>query len=92
METLLLIRERYPELLICLATNGLGIEPYLEELHSLQVSHVTLTVNAVEPEIGRKIYSWVRDGKKIHRGLAAAELLQKRHLTAIAGLKALGSQ
>ncbi len=90
METLRLIRERYPELLICLATNGLGLAPYLDELHSLQVSHVTLTVNAVDPEIGRKIYSWVRDGKKIHRGLAAAELLLKRHLAAIAGLKARG--
>ena len=90
METLHLIRERYPELLICLATNGLGLAPYLDELQNLQVLLPILTVNAVDPEIGKKIYSWVRDGKKIHRGLAAAELLLKRHLTAIAGLKALG--
>jgi nitrogen fixation protein NifB len=90
METLRLIRERYPELLTCLATNGLELAPYLEELHSLQVSHVTITVNAVDPEIGRKIYSWVREDKKIYRGLAAAELLLQRHLKAIVSMKALG--
>lgn len=90
METLRLIRERYPELLICLATNGLGLWPHLEELHRLQVSHVTVTVNAVDPEIGEKIYRWVRDGKIIYRGRKAAELLLRRQLEAIAGLKARG--
>ncbi len=72
METLRLIRQRFPELLLCLASNGLGLAPYLDELAELQVSHVTITVNTVDPEIGAKIYSWVRDGKKIYRGLEAA--------------------
>ena len=49
--------------------------PYISELAELQVSHVTMTVNAVDPEIGARIYSWVRDGKKLYRGLAAAELM-----------------
>ena len=80
METIRLIRERFPELLICLATNGLGLPPYLQELADLRVSHVTVTVNAVDPEIGKKIYSWVRDGKVVYRGLAAAELLLCRQL------------
>ena len=56
--------------MLCLATNGLGLPPHLDELAELRVSHVTLTVNAVDPEIGAKIYSWVRDGKVIYRGLA----------------------
>ncbi len=90
METLRLIRQRFPELLLCLATNGLGIAPYLDELAELQVSHVTVTVNTVDPEIGARIYSWVRDGKKVHRGRRAAEVLLARQLEAIAGLKARG--
>ena len=90
LETIRLIRERFPELLMCLATNGLGLPPYLDELAELQVSHVTLTVNAVDPEIGAKIYSWVRDGKVIYRGLKAAEVLLERQLESIAGLKARG--
>jgi nitrogen fixation protein NifB len=90
METLRLIRQRFPELLLCLASNGLGLMPYLDELAELQVSHVTITVNAVDPEIGAKIYSWVRDGKVIHRGRQAAEVLLARQLDAIRGLKAKG--
>ncbi len=84
LETIRLIRQRFPELLMCLATNGLGLPPYLDELAELKVSHVTLTVNAVDPEIGAKIYSWVRDGKVIYRGLKAAEVLLERQLESIA--------
>jgi nitrogen fixation protein NifB len=90
MDTIRLVRERFPRLLLCLATNGLGIAPYLDELAELRVSHVTVTVNAVDPEIGRKIYSWVRDGKVIYRGLMAAQVLLARQLEAIRGLKARG--
>jgi nitrogen fixation protein NifB len=66
------------------------LPPYVQELADLQVSHVSITVNAVDPEVGRHIYSWVRDGKVVYRGLAAAELLLSRQLEAIAGLKSLG--
>ena len=90
LETIRLIRQQFPDLLLCLATNGLGLPPHLDELAKLNVSHVTLTVNAVDPEIGAKIYSWVRDGKVIYRGLAAAEVLLARQLESIAGLKAHG--
>jgi nitrogen fixation protein NifB len=90
LETIRLIRQRFPDLLLCLATNGLGLPPYLDDLADLQVSHVTLTVNAVDPEIGSRIYSWVRDGKVIYRGLKAAEVLLERQLASIAGLKARG--
>jgi nitrogen fixation protein NifB len=90
LETIRLIRQRFPDLLLCLATNGLGLPPYLDELAKLSVSHVTVTVNAVDPEIGSQIYSWVRDGKVIYRGLQAAEVLLARQLTAIRGLIARG--
>ena len=49
-----------------------------------------MTVNAVDPEIGARIYSWVRDGKVIYRGIDAAKLLLERQLEAIAALKAHG--
>ena len=90
METLRLVREKYPEMLLCVASNGLNVEPYAEELAKLQVSHVTITMNAVDPEIGEKIYSWVRDHKTIYRGPAAARLLLERQLSAIKTLKAAG--
>jgi nitrogen fixation protein NifB len=90
METLRLVREKYPEMLLCVASNGLNIEPYAEELAKLQVSHVTITVNTIDPEIGAKIYSWVRDRKTIYRGEAGARVLLERQLASIKALKAAG--
>ncbi|MDD5642884.1 MAG: radical SAM protein [Syntrophales bacterium] len=90
MATIRLVREKFPQLLLCLATNGLGLLPHVQELAELGVTHVTITVNAVDPEIGKKIYSWARDGKVVYRGLQAAELLLERQLAAIAALKSRG--
>jgi nitrogen fixation protein NifB len=90
MATIRLVREKFPQILLCLATNGLGLPPHVQELADLKVSHVSITVNAVDPEIGRHIYSWVRDGKVVYRHLAAAELLLSRQLESIAALKARG--
>jgi nitrogen fixation protein NifB len=88
--TLRLIRRRHPKMLLCLATNGLALAPHIPELAALEVSHVTITVNAIDPEIGAKIYAWVRDGRRPMRGLDAAKLLLERQLTAIERLKAAG--
>jgi len=87
MQTLCLVREKYPEMLLCVATNGLNAGPYTAELAQLQVSHVTFTVNAVDPVIGAQIYAWVRDGRAIYRNEAAASLLWERQKRAIAALK-----
>jgi nitrogen fixation protein NifB len=90
LQTLRLISEKYPHILMCLSTNGLRIADYLDEVAEIGVSHVTITVNAVDPQIGQKIYSWVRDGKIIYRGLQGAELLLDRQIAAIKGLKSRG--
>jgi len=70
-----LIREKFPHILLCLSTNGLAIGGYLDEVAEIGVSHVTITVNAVDPQNRQKIYGWVRDSKVIYRGLKGAELL-----------------
>ena len=91
METLRLIRETAPEMLLCVSTNGLGLtEEIANELADLQVSHVTITINAIDPAVGAKIYSWVRDGKKTYRGLEGAKLMIERQLDAVAILKGRG--
>jgi nitrogen fixation protein NifB len=51
------------------------------------VSHVTVTVNAVDPEIGSRIYAWMRLGKRVIRAEQGAEILLARKLEAIRGLK-----
>jgi len=90
MATLRHIHQKHPHILLCLSSNGMGILPYIDELAGLNVSHVTITVCAVDPEIGKKIYSWVADGKIVYRGLQAARLILDRQLAAIAKLKTCG--
>lgn len=88
--TMRTIRRNHPDVLLCVSSNGMAIGPYIEALAELAVSHVTITVCAVDPAIGEKIYSWVEDGNVIYRGRQAAELLLSRQLAAIAKLKAHG--
>lgn len=88
--TLRTIRRKHPEMLLCVSSNGLGIAPYIGDLAEIGVSHVTITVCAVGPEVGQQIYSWVKDGKVIYRGRPAAELLWQRQQAAITALKSFG--
>jgi nitrogen fixation protein NifB len=90
IETMRLLNARHPELLFCLSTNGMGILPYLDDIAELGVSHVTITISAVDPAIGAKIYAWVKDGNVVYRGEKGAALLLERQLAAIKGLKERG--
>ncbi len=90
LETLLLVRSEFPDILLCTASNGLNVAPYVKELKELGVSHVTITVNAVYPTIGAHVYSWVRKGKKVMRGIEGAEELLKCQEQAITLLAEAG--
>ena len=90
METLRLVRKQFPQMILCLATNGLNVVPYVDEMADLKVSHITLTINAVDSAIGGEIYSWVRDGKRPLRGDEAAAALSARQMEALVKLKANG--
>lgn len=90
METLKLVRKKYPDMIFCLSSNGLGIGPYISEIADMGVTHVTLTVNAVDPEISKNIYSWMRTNKKVYRGTKAGEMLIEKQRDAIIELKKHG--
>jgi nitrogen fixation protein NifB len=87
MTTLRLVREEFPNILLCVASNGLGLVEHLDELVELKVSHVTLTINAVSPAVGARIYRWVRYGDGVYRGVQGAELLLGRQREAMAQLR-----
>ncbi|NOZ04348.1 MAG: radical SAM protein, partial [FCB group bacterium] len=89
VETLRLIRGKYPSMQFCVATNGFNVWPYIGILKNVGVTHMTITVNAVDPEIGEKIYAWAREGRTIYRGRKAAEILIERQLAVV---KALGKE
>ena len=58
-EALTLIRKEAPDMTFCLSTNGLMLPFYADELIGLGVTHVTVTMNAVDPRIGALIYKHV---------------------------------
>ncbi len=73
--TLGLVHDKYPELIKCVATNGLLLPEKVEKLIDVGVTSVTVTINAVDPEIGTRIYSFVRYHDKTYRGVEGAKLL-----------------
>ncbi|AET64331.1 Radical SAM domain protein [Methanothrix harundinacea 6Ac] len=79
-ETFRLVGEKYPKLILCVSTNGLLLPDEIERLDSLGVSNVTVTLNAVDPNIGKEIYEHVIYAGKKYTGLEAAELLLDHQL------------
>ncbi|GKT10852.1 radical SAM protein [Desulforhabdus sp. TSK] len=90
LTTLERIRKAHPALHLCLSTNGLAVAEHVDALVHLRVGFVTVTVNAVDPKIGGRIYTKVSLGKQVLQGSEAASLLVERQMDAIARLKARG--
>ena len=67
----------------CLSTNGLMLPEYAAEIITLGVHHVTVTLNAIDPEIGAKIYKFVSYQGKYYEGVVAAQLLLEKQLAGI---------
>jgi len=88
--TLELIREADPEVTFCLSTNGLLLPLYADELVQLGVSHVTVTMNAVNATIGAKIYKHVDYMGNRYYGEVGAAILMANQLAGLKRLTALG--
>lgn len=86
-KTIEYIRRKYPRLNICLSTNGLALTEHILTLAELGVRFVTVTINAINPLIGARIYAGIQFGGKNILGTAAAALLIDRQLEALSQLK-----
>ena len=81
--TLELVRDEFPDLTLCISTNGLALPENAERLKSLGVGFVTVTMNAVDPEIGAEVYEFVvADGMK-HTGAEGARILLEKQLEGV---------
>lgn len=90
IETLERIHACYPDKLLCLSSNGLYLPEYISRLAELNVSHVTITVNAVDPKIGAEIYEWFYYNQKMYFGIEGATILLEKQAEAIKLLKQYG--
>jgi nitrogen fixation protein NifB len=78
-----LVRETFPQLILCLSTNGLVLPESVERLADLGVGALTVTVNSVDPVIGALIHEWIDHEGKRRRGEEAAALLIENQLAGI---------
>ena len=82
-ETLRLMHEHFPQLILCLSTNGLLLPEKIDLLEKYGVGNVTVTLNAIDPEIGEKIVEFVNYNDKRYTGREAAEVLLRQQLKGI---------
>jgi nitrogen fixation protein NifB len=80
------VQEAYPYFTTCVATNGLLLPKKLGHLKELGVNAIKVTVNAVDAEVGSKIYSFIRLSGRTLRGQEAFEELEGIRNAADAGM------
>jgi nitrogen fixation protein NifB len=90
LETLRRVRKHWPDMLLCVASNGLNVAPFVHELAELELTHLTITVSAVDPGIGGRIYSWIRPGTRPYRGEEAGRRMLEAQTEAIRAAKEQG--
>lgn len=81
-----MIRTICPEVIFCLSTNGLMLPEYFREIVDLGINHVTVTCNAVNPEIGAKMYQYALYKGQRLVGMEAAQVLLENQLQGIRAL------
>ncbi len=82
-ETLRRVHEQYPNVIKCISTNGLLLPDKIDLLQKYDVGNVTVTLNAIDPEIGAKIYAFINYKGKRYTGIEGAEILLSQQLKGI---------
>ena len=75
--------EQFPDLILCMSTNGLLVPDFVDEIVEVGVKTVTITVNAVDPKIGVKIYDNINYDNKVYHGKDGFNLLLEKQLKGI---------
>lgn len=85
-----IVKEKFPHLIKCMSTNGLLLNERAQEIIDVGIDSLTVTVNAVDPEIEAKLNSFViYHGKKIE-GVEGARILIENQLAGIKKISAAG--
>lgn len=82
-----LIADKAPDIKLCLSTNGLMLPEYVDQIKQLNIDHVTITINMVDPEIGELIYPWVHYKRKRYRGIEGVRILHEKQMEGLQALR-----
>jgi len=89
-DILAMLREQYPHLPLGITTLGLGLAEHATLLAEHGVNRVTLLVDAVAPQTVKKIYAWIRPGKRNTPLAEATEILIEEQAKGLAACRAAG--
>jgi nitrogen fixation protein NifB len=89
-KTFELVAESAPDIKLCLSTNGLMLPDHVDRIAALNIDHVTITINMIDPNVGAKIYPWIFYNHKRYTGGAASRILSERQLLGLEMLTARG--
>jgi len=85
-----IIKEKFPDLIKCMSTNGLLLNERADELIEVGIDSLTVTVNAVDPEIESKLNAYIiYKGEKIE-GVEGAKILIENQLAGIKKIAGAG--
>ncbi len=91
LQTFRLIKEKFPKLIKCMSTNGLLLYEKADEIIDVGIDSLTVTVNAVEPEIEAKLNKYIIYHGKRYEGVEAAQLLIENQLKGIEKVASVGT-
>lgn len=83
LETFRLIDKEFPQLLKCMSTNGLLLAEKADEVTDAKIDSLTVTVNAIEPEIEARLNKFIVYHGKKYDALEGAEILIENQLKGI---------
>ncbi len=90
LDTFRLVKERFPTLIKCMSTNGLLLYEKAEAIIAVGIDSLTVTVNAVDPEIEEKLNKYIiYHGKRLD-GVEGAKILIENQLKGIRKIAAAG--
>ncbi|MDD3398294.1 MAG: nitrogenase cofactor biosynthesis protein NifB [Candidatus Methanomethylophilaceae archaeon] len=82
-QSMAMIAEEFPEMTLCISTNGLMLPDNVDRLWDLGIRFVTVTINAIDPEVAKDIYQFVNYNGQHLKDLDAARTLIGRQLLGV---------
>jgi nitrogen fixation protein NifB len=82
-ETFRMVAAEFPQLILCLSTNGLLLPEKIAELDRLGLCSLTVTLNTLDAGIGAAIYSNIRYHGRTYNGRDGAAILLENQLAGI---------
>ena len=90
LQTFRLIKEKFPDLIKCMSTNGLLLYEKADEVIDVGIDSLTVTVNAVDPQIEAKLNKYIVYHGKRYTGVEAAEILIENQIKGIKKVASAG--